>query len=505
MSNKNLKNKILLGSSIDIIGTLIAAIFSFILVKLYFNVLTREEYGIWLAINGLASLISLIDIGVDQYFITLIANEKHFYDKSFRNELSNTIFIKFIVVIIFTTIGIILLHFLPFIVNIPSRYLIIAKTTFTINVLYFVLNIFFNSANTILIGRNHFSFVNSITVLSTIGSGLLTYLLLINGLKILSFPLSLLIFGVLQFIIFFIYIKKRYPHICLGKINLSRKSGMINYSFSFQILKWAYLIRTQFIIVAINNLAGPVFATIYNITNKIPSMIPVYFSKIVLPFFPSFSSKIADNDFDYVNKMVIKLFKIVFRFSIFLSVCVFLYNKDFIRLWIGINNYGGNIINFWLVFYMFISASFSGFGIIIYATKKFEKWTILSLVEIFIVITLSYFLNKFFNFPGLIAGFAIGSVFTQFYVAIISLRQLGLDYKYLISQVYKFSLIPNIISLFFAFLFHKFFIINSLFDLIFQVCVFVLLHFLFYDFTLIFFKKRDIIKFYKHFIKPKEC
>jgi O-antigen/teichoic acid export membrane protein len=223
-------------------------------------------------------------------------------------------------------------------------------------------------------------------------------------------------------------------------------------------------------------------------------MIPVYFSKIVLPFFPSFASKIANNDFEYVNKMVLRLFKIIFRFSIFLSICVFLFNKDFVRIWIGLNNFGGDIVNFWLIFYMFISASFSGFGIIIYATKKFEKWTLFSLLEIIIVISISYIFYKIFNFSGLVAGFALGSVFTQIYVAHISLKQIGLNYKYLISEVYKFALIPNILSLFFAYFLYKNFTINTLTDLVLHVAIFVLMHFIFYDFILfLFFKKRDFI------------
>jgi O-antigen/teichoic acid export membrane protein len=490
----SVKNKIILGSSIDVVGSITTAVLSFALIRLYFEVLTIEEYGLWLTINGLASLISLVDLGVDQYFTTVVANDKTFYDESFNTEFSNSIIIKLIVASFFLIIGGFLLFFLSSIIDIKSSSLSIAKITIAVNIIYFIVSIFFNSANTILVGRNHFSLVNSSTIFSTILSGGLTYLLLVIGYGIVSFPLALLIASFCQFLFLFYTVRTRYPHIKLGRVELKGKKEMISYSFSFQILKWAHIIRTQYIVIAINNFAGPSFVAIYNITNKIPSMIPAYFGKIVGPLFPSISRLIGDEDYVSVGKITIKLTKILFRFAIFFTIAIWLFNESFIDLWIGKDKYGGDLLEIWNIIYMFAFSAFSGFGIIIYSTKKFEKWTAFSIVEIFLVVALSYLLHRQYGFLGLIAGYVIGSVPTQFYLAFIALRQINLSVLSVVRQSYRYVLVPNLPSVITGFLIKELFVISSWIQFVTFVGAYAVSHFILFEGFAFFFSKRDSFK-----------
>ncbi len=477
----DLKSKIIKGSFIDIFGTLLATIVSFVVIRLYFQVITKDEFGLWLAINGVASLIALVDLGIDQYFTTLISSDGTFFHKNFNTDLSNTIIIKIFIAVFFSILGLLMFIFLANIINIQPGFVDIAKITFGVNVVYLILNIFFNSANSVLLGRNHFSLVNSVIIISSISSSLFTYFLIKSGYGIISFPLALLAMAVLQFGVLFYFVKKKYPHIRFGKVNLKGKREMISYSFSFQLLKWSYIIRNQYIIIAINNYAGPSFVTLYNMTNKIPQMLPAYFSKIVMPFFPSFARYVNEGDYESIRNVVIKVTKVLFRYALFFGIALYFFNKSFVYLWVGKDKYAGADVEIWLIVYMIALSAFCGFGIIIFSTKKFEKWTLFSVVEIFVVIILSYVFNKYYGFYGIIAGFVIGSIPVQFYTGIIALRQIGLDLKNILYKMTTYVLVPNVLSVFIGTVMIKLVNIQSWFMLISMSIIYTLFHFAFYE------------------------
>lgn len=448
MSNKK---KIIFGSLIDVIGNIVSSIISFIFIKLYFNIVSKEEYGIWLAINGVASLIGLVDIGVDQFLITQLTNPSLFRDKKINTILSNSLVIKAIIALLFFIIGFIVFSFLSFFIKVPYNYLEVAKITFLVNVVFIIFNIFYNTTTTILISKNHFSLVNSVVVSGSILNSFLVFFLLKKGLGIISFPITLLLIGILQFLMLFFFIRKNYPHISLGKIDLKGQREMISYSFSFQITKVSYVVRNQFLFIAINNIVGPVYVTLYSITNRIPQMVGIYMNKFVNPFFPTFCELVNQNDNDKLKSLVIRMTKFLIRFSIFFCMGVYFFNERFISIWVGVDKFSGYLSFAWLLLFTFITSSFCGFGIIIYSTKKFEKLPAVSIVEVILTITLTYLFGISHGFIGVLAGFVIGSSISQFYMAYISFKQIGLSIKEFFKNSYSYIFYPNIISLLFLF------------------------------------------------------
>nr|WP_237739805.1 hypothetical protein [Pedobacter arcticus] len=272
--------------------------------------------------------------------------------------------------------------------------------------------------------------------------------------------------------------KRTYPHVKFGKYSFSDRKELFNYSFAFQIVKWAQLIRLQYIVIALNNLVGGAQVTIYSLTNRIPQMVPAYMNKLVAPFFPSYSKLIAEKKFNHLRELVLKLSKVIVRFSVFLSLAIATFNEVFIKLWVGLDKFGGEGMQFWLILYMLISSIFCGFGIIVYSTRKFEKWKLFSILEIFVVVILSISFWRFYGINGLIAGFVIGSMFSQFYVAYIALKQIEIKYSYLIAGILKYAALPNLISIL-CFIIIRFYITLSTWtNLILFATVFVILHLL---------------------------
>lgn len=473
--------KIYSGFFIDFCGSFINLITSFIVLQFYFSYITREDYGIWLAIFGLASMIGLVDIGVDQYYLTIIPNDEKFYNSSFSSDLTNYLFSKLLIIVIFLIVSLFIQKYLFTIISIPNQAKDISENLFMISTILLLFNVFSSTLTTILYGRSDFSLINLVTNVGLFLSNFITLSLLNLNFGLISFPYALLIVSIIQFFVLLIFVLKKYPHLKFGKVKLHGQLEMIRYSFSFQILKWAYLIRTQSLVLILNNLIGPSAVTKYSITNRIPQMVPTYLGKMVMPLFPSYTKLYNENDLLSIRKISLKLFKILSRFGIFSSFGIIIFNQSFITLWMGYDFFAGFINNIIIAVYIFIVSITSGFGIVIYSSKKFEKWPFLSILEIFLTIFLSLFLGKIYGFFGILTGFLIGSMITQLYLSIIALNQLNINLFVLFRNTAYYVFIPNILSIFIGTLLFFTISINSWLTFMLCFLVYTISHFLVFE------------------------
>jgi O-antigen/teichoic acid export membrane protein len=472
MSNKK---KIMSGIAVDYIGSILAVIVGFIVVPYYFDYITKVEFGIWIVISGVVALFTMADLGTDQYLTTVTANDDKFYSDSYTDYISSILLIKIIVAVVISIVAVTTYIFLTALVDIDITYQYEAKITFILSSSMLILTLFFSTVSTVLYARHHYSLINSFTSIFAIITSLNTVLLLSLDYGIVSFPLALLSSAIVQYTILFIYLLKKYPNIRLKIRNFYfiDKKEIIGYTTTFQILKWVHTLRTQYITIVINNLVGAVFVSKYNLTNKIPQLIPNYAIKLVQPFFPTIADLFHKGDIKGIGSIFINISKVLFRMSLFFGISVFILNEQFITLWIGADKYAGNDVMFWLVSYMCMYMAMGAFGIIIYSSKKFEKWTSWSIVEIILAVCLSYVFSLYYGLVGIVAGFVLGSMVTQVYLFIIVLRQLDIGKLYFVKKVLTYSVQFNILPLIVSMFIIYFVQINTWLDFIFTGLILV--------------------------------
>ena len=402
MSNRK---KILSGITIDFAGSIIVTVVGFLVVPFYFNYISNEEFGLWLAIAGITAMITMVDLGTDQYLTTITASDEKFYAPNYGDYLTSLLLIKTIVSFLFGFIGVIMYIFLTKLLDVELMYLEGAKISFLIGIVILVLSGYFSTITTILYARHHYSLINSFIAISALSSSLGTVGLLHFGFGIVSFPLALLTTTILQHVILFAFMLKNYPHIRLKIKNFHfvDKKEIIGYTTTFQILRWVHTLRTQYITIAINNLIGPLYVAQYNLTNKIPQMSPSYAVKIVNPFFPTIADLFHKGELKKIQEIFIRISKVLFRVGLFFSISVYYLNESFVTLWLGKDKFAGNSVMIWLTIYMFHHIALGVFGVVIFASRKFEKWTMWSMIDIAIAVTLSYLLFKFFGLVGVVA------------------------------------------------------------------------------------------------------
>jgi O-antigen/teichoic acid export membrane protein len=480
---RNRKKKIISGIGIDAVGTIISIIVGLVAVPFFFHYITKEQYGLWLAISGLVALISVLDMGVDQYLTTIISDDKKFFSQNVGHHLLSSLIVKCVVVTVFTLAGIILYIFISNLLLIEPSSLETAKSTYLIALLALVFTLFSGTVSTILFGRHHLSLVNGLASLSGVLASFGTILFLSLGFNIRAFPLALLSAGLIQFSVLFGFMVKKYPHIRLTLTNFqfqSRKE-MISYSMSFQMLRWAYILRTQYVVIAINNFVGPGSAALYNLTGRLPQMVALFASKIASPFFPTFSEYFINKKIDLAAISFIKINKILFRFSLFSITVCFILTKAFVSLWVGLNGFAGNGVLFLICLYTLIIAAMGSFGIVIYASKNFENWTSVSVIEIVCAVILSYVLSFDYGLFGVIAGLVLASLISQFYLFKIVLKQLHLSFVGFAKEVFTYAIVTNISSLFVGLMITLFIEISGWVDIVVICIIFSLFHVLAYE------------------------
>jgi len=436
-------------------------------VPFFFDYITKVEFGVWLAVSGVVALITMADLGVDQYLTTVTSNDDKFYSSSYADYISSALLIKIVVALIITVIATAAYFLLTQMLDIEVMHQESAKLTFVVSVLTLVLGIFFSTISTILYARHHYTLVNAFTSLFAVIASLSTLLLLSAGYGMASFPLALLFSLVIRHVILFLYLVKKYPSIKLRikSFNFINRREFIGYATSFQVLKWVHTLRTQYIAIAINNLAGPIYLTQYNLTNRLPQTIPQYAAKIVNPFFPSISDLFHKKDFEEITIFFFKMTKILFRVAILSGALIFITGETFIDLWVGGDKFAGSWVMFWIVVYMVLHIALGFFGVIIFSSKRFEKWVHWSIFEVALAILLSYILNIWFGFSGIVSGVVIASLPNQYYLFHIVLRQLAIKKSDFIKGVATYALVPNIIPIVLTSIFYINYTIDGWLDL----------------------------------------
>jgi O-antigen/teichoic acid export membrane protein len=451
------RKKIFSGIAVDYIASIVAVVIGFIVVPYYFDYITKAEFGVWLLVSGIVAFFSMADLGADQYLTTVTSNDDKFYSDSYSDYVSFILVIKIVISIIISAIAITSYIFLTSIVDIDIAYQEAAKITFILSTSLLIFGIFFSTVATILYARHHYSLVNLFSNFFAITASVGTVFLLHIGYGIVSFPLALLVSTIIQYSILFIYLSKKYKNIKLRVKNFTfiDKKEIVSYSTNFQVLKWVHTLRTQYVVIAINNLIGPIYLTQYNLTNRLPQLVPQYASKIILPFFPTISDLFHKKDLDEIKKIFINITKVLFRVSIFSGAMVFTMNESFISLWVGNDKFAGNWVVFWIVLYMMGNTALGIFGVIIFSSKKFERWISWSIFEIVLAVLLSYMLHIFYGFPGIVAGIVLASLLNQYYLFHIVLKQLGMKKIDFLKNIGIYSIVPNvlpIIAIFFIYI-----------------------------------------------------
>jgi O-antigen/teichoic acid export membrane protein len=441
------KKAILQGVFVDYLGVVLMVLAGFIAVPYYFDYISKEEYGLWLAINSVVTMVALVDLATDQFLMTVTSNDQKFYSEEYADYLTSILVVKGISAVVVAGVSSVIFAFLDSLVNVGAGFLHSAQLTFSLGIVVLVLGIFINSMSALLYARHHYSFVNACTSLFSIASTVGTIILLKENFGIVAFPIALIISIILQGIVFSIILMRRFPHlrVRLKNFKFHGKSEILGYATNFQALRWLYTFRAQYIAIAINNLAGSASLAQYMLTSRLTQLGPTFASKLAQAFFPSIADLFEKGDMGKIADIFVRVSKVLARVAILAGIIFGTLNESFVALWVGEDKYAGDGTLICIVIMMMLYIAMALFPIVIFASKKFERWAYWGIAEIAMAIALSYYLSLRYGLLGVVMGFALAYLPTQIYLFHIVLGQLKLGTLKFIQDLGRYAVRPNVI------------------------------------------------------------
>ena len=449
----------------DTLVTGITSIVNLIALPLYIALIGASEYGLWLTILGLVSVLTLIEIGVDQYLISeLSATEKGLCVK--KLVVNEAVFIKVYTSLVYCFVGYFICKYSHLLLPPGALLVEYSQITVIVTVSYFVANNFLNLFSSILFSQKRFEVINYINGLISVLNVVLTLVGLKMGVGIAAFPLSMLVTALMQTYFYYrIYGEKfdlRLRDFFIKKnINIS----LYKYSISFQALKLVHYYRNQFIYLIIGNVAGAQAVTAFSVVIRLPQMASTIISKIVSPIFPILNQDLSLGNISEVQKIFIRLSREFFRFAFLSAIVLYLVNPIFIKLWVGPEYLKDTDYMLVYLIYFVIIQGMSGFGIVIYSTQNFEKWPQIAILELLISIPVVWYFGSKYSTYGIILSFLLCSLISQIYLGRIVLKQLRIHTRAFFKTVFFYSIIPNIAAMIAIFAMNIFYEDNILYQI----------------------------------------
>jgi len=288
----------------------------FILIPMTINYVNPVQYGIWLTLSSVISWFSFFDIGLGNGLKNKVAEANALKDyKQARIYISTTYtiltMISSAVFILFYCLN----HFLSWsrILNAPGvngdNLNHLALIVFGLFCVQFVVQ----TINVILTAMHEPAKVSVMYVVGQICTIIIIYILTKNTTGSLNY-LVLVLGGMpvfVQILTSVIYFNTSYKTISpsLRLVNFKYSRELLGLGGAFFIIQIGTLILFQTDNILITQLFGPDSVTTFNVSYKLFSMIIMFFSIIITPFWSAFTDAITKGDLEWIKATLARMKK----------------------------------------------------------------------------------------------------------------------------------------------------------------------------------------------------
>lgn len=459
------------GFAVDLLGQIINQFLTFVSIPIIISNTNQSNYGFWLTIGSIMTWISITDLGIGTALTRQLIKVQTIFDGDQlldkRNVLLSTSFVFFLIAaIVFFVCSI-------FLYPVSIKWFHISAADNRTYFLTYFLAAFAGAISLPLSIYGGILEANQKMVLNrNVATGASLFNILFSVISIYIFKdvqflaLSLLLTVLLKSLILYFFAHKNYAFsLNFSSFSKQEFQGLLKFGGNFQLAKLANTVASNTDNLFIGSNLGLGFVPIYTFTSKFfQTFSVVIVSKIPGVIFPGLA-EIFDQDGQHKIQFVFTcLIKLLVRIGIFGSVFVCLFNHVFVRLWVGEFNYGGDYLNWVLVYLLFYETIFRGTASLILVYGDMASWAYVSLFEAILNIILSILLVRDYGLTGIAFATAASRTFTTGAYLIFYFIRKGLINKSLIKVVLKVFLksIPTIV---FLFLFQLYFIDQNWFGL----------------------------------------
>lgn len=308
-------------------------------VRLVFNVLGEDDYGIYNIVGGLVVFFVFLNNGLStatKRFITadIADNNIEKGRHTFNICLYSHFIVGFIVLLLAETIGSwIVLNLL----NIPPERQSAAFVIFQISIISALVSIIQSPYSATIVAYEKMSIYAYLTIFDVASKLFLIYVLQISqGDKLIVYALLMLGSNILCLLINFIYCIKKFSICRFMKCKDLNKLKEVFMFMSWSLLGQAAVVGTnQGVNVLLNIFRGISVNAAMGISNQLTQVVSQFASNFQIAFNPQIIKSYNLRDYDYLNKLVSWSSKISSYLIILIVVPLLFVMDDVLTLWLG--------------------------------------------------------------------------------------------------------------------------------------------------------------------------
>lgn len=440
---KTRTQKALYGFISDVAGMIAYTIVTFIAAPIILQLTSESLYGFWITTMSILGYLALTDLGLGVSLTRFIAAYAKKGNSVELNRLINTaLFVFCIAGLIFLIIGLSISSNIPSWFKIPEKESEIVLSAYTFAIISGSIALPLSIFSAIVVGFQQMAVIhiskNIISILGVIFSIILLY----NDVGLVSLPIASIFVVLFSALISFIYATKFFSNLVFNfsYVNMKDLKKLLSFGSYFQLGRIANTVALSSDNIMIAATLGAAKVTPYTFTSKLPIMFSVSLaSKLPNAIFPAMSEMFANNEFSKLRDTYKKLTFFAVRLALLGGSLIFIINPIFVKLWVGVDYYGGNLLNFIFVLWAIFDTIYRGTTSIIYASGDLKKWTIATSLEAVLNILISILLIPSLGLVGVALGTLISKLMTTgFYTPWLVCKKINLK----VINLIKKSILP---------------------------------------------------------------
>jgi len=467
------KKQFLKGISSVFLQKILVRIIGVVITPIILYYLSPQEYGIWILINSFLGYMGLLDFGITGAVTTIIAKNDNDYTnhKYLLTIINNAFFLQLFIALFIMIIGFCFSFYFPKFFKIDKPELSkIAIIVFNIAIISYGISFPLKALKGFLKGKQYIALVVWLEFIFFITTTLLNLFLLYEGWGLLSLSISSLIVRIISFFIIYFFIKKifNYFNLNIKLINRESLKDIFNVSIYWFIGMIAAVIIYSTDNIVIGSILSVSFVTIYALSYRLTEVIREFIYSINFTLMPGIGQLLGEKKIDRVKEIYLETQSFILVLALLSSLFIFLFNKDFITLWVGEKFYGGEKLTLIFSLILFSSIIFHSSSIILSAALKVKVVSFLRILEALINIILSIILIKYLNLIGVSLATFLSSLLTAFLIPYYAMKYLDISFN-----EYYMRVILKIFPIY-LFLFILVFILkNNDFNVIIRLIIFI--------------------------------
>ena len=390
-------------------------------VPLYLYYLGDSLYGLWLGTGGIIAVLTFLDMGIATLVIQRISRE--YGNKNLDGisvYFSSGLLINVFFMMILLIFGFIISSHLGFFFTQMSpeetKILVLA---FRVALIALILSLMNNLIEGSLNALQKPLFGKITQIIAAILGLIITYIILVKKQTILAIPAGMLVRSAVSLIPNLVYL-----------FILFFKNHIKMFNLRWVIIK-DYLLLTPNLLLSklgtsfsgnieptlINMFLTPEIAVYFSVTKKAGELVKTIFDRVSGILLPSMSHLFAQSKLKNFREFCIKLINLLLPISLLAFSVFIILNKSFVDLWVGSENYLGNLMTILIALSLIISYFSNTFSYLLSTVGDFRFPNIAVFFESMLKLALLYLLLKYLGLYGLpIAMIVTSGVFLVIYI-----------------------------------------------------------------------------------------